>query len=344
MSECMTSKTESPLSPATAVCPNLTCAARGRIGVHSHKERRYICHGCGKTFAATTGTPLYALKTDVGVVVIVLTLLAYGCPVPAIVAAYGLDERTVAEWLHKAGGHAKAIQEQVVCAGRVDLGQVQGDELYVKHQGGVVWMALAMSVFSRLWLWGAVGPSRNRRLLAQVVRQVRAAAQRREPIVWALDGWQAWVRAIRAVFGDRRSTRRRGRKPLVVWEELHIVQMVKQYAEGRVVGVQRRVAIGDRRMADAVIQTTQTALGRFNTAYIERLNGTFRTWISALTRRSRTPARTVAQLEAAMFWCGVVYNFCRVHRTLAGSPAMAADLTDHVWSIHELLRFVIVRK
>ena len=312
--------------------------------MHSRAERRYICHACGKTFAETTGTPLYALKTDVGLVVIVLTLLAYGCPVPAIVAAYELDERTVATWLRKAGMHASAIQEQVVCAGQVDLGQVQGDELYVKHQGGVVWMALALSVFSRLWLWGAVGPRRDRRLLVQVACQVRAAAQRGTPIVWALDGWQAWVTAIRAVFCDRRPTRRRGRKPWVLWEELHVVQMVKQYAEGRVVGVQRRVAFGEGRVAEVIVHATQTALGRFNTAYIERMNGTFRTWITALTRRSRTPARTVAQIEASMFWCGVVYNFCRVHRTLAGSPAMAADLTDHVWSIHELLRFVIVRK
>jgi hypothetical protein len=177
-----------------------------------------------------------------------------------------------------------------------------------------------------------------------VARQVRAAAQRGVPIVWALDGWQAWLTAIRAVFRDRRPRKRRGRVPQVLWEDLHIVQLVKQYAEGRVVGVQRRVAVGDRRMAEAVIHATQTTLGWFNTAYIERLNGTFRTWIRALTRRSRTPAPTVGQIEAAMFWCGVVYNFCWVHRTVEGSPAMAADLTDHVWSIHELLRFVIVRK
>lgn len=333
-----------PLCPATVVCPNAACDASGRIGIHSHRERRYICHACKKTFTATWGTPLYALKTPSDLVVLVLTLLAYGCPVPAIVAAYGLDERTVADWLRKAGTHAKAIQEQVVCAGRVELGQVQGDELYVKHQAGVVWMALAMSVFSRWWLWGAVGPRRDRRLLAQVARQVRQAARRGMPIVWALDGWQAWVTAIRAVFRERRPVRRRGRRPWVVWEELHSVQMVKQYAEGRVVGVRRRVAYGEQRVAEVVVHATQTTLGWFNTAYIERLNGTFRTWIRALTRRSRTPARTVVQIEAAMFWCGVVYNFCRVHRTLSGSPAMAAGLTDHVWSIHELLRFVIVRK
>ena len=75
----------------------------------------------------------------------------------------------------------------------------------------------------------------------------------------------------------------------------------------------------------------------FNTAYVERLNATLRTWLPALTRRSRTPAREVVRLEAAMFWTGCVYNFCRAHTSLTGTPAMAADLTDHIWSVDELL-------
>jgi hypothetical protein len=77
----------------------------------------------------------------------------------------------------------------------------------------------------------------------------------------------------------------------------------------------------------------------FNTAYVERLNATLRTWLPALRRRSRTPAREAAHLEAAMFWTGCVYNFCRVHTSLDGTPAMAAGLTDHVWSVDELLHY-----
>ena len=59
----------------------------------------------------------------------------------------------------------------------------------------------------------------------------------------------------------------------------------------------------------------------------------------ALTRRSRTPAREVVHLEGAMFWMGAVYNFCRVHTTLKGTPAMAAELTEQVWMVDELLRY-----
>jgi hypothetical protein len=277
-------------------------------------------------------------------VLLVLALLAGGCPISAIVFAFGLDERTVADWQRKAGAHAKAIQEQVVCQGQVDVGQVQGDELYVKTQGGTVWMATAMSVFSRLFLWGAVAPQRDTALVTQVITHVRAAAQVGRPILWAVDGFAAWTSSVLRVFRDPRYTGKRGRPPLVVWADLHIVQVVKQYTGRKLTGVDRRLAYGCMRCAQAIMQASQVTLGVINTAYIERLNATFRTWLPALTRRSRTPARQVPHLEAAMFWMGVVYNFCRVHATLQGTPAMAADLTDHVWSIRELLYYRVRRE
>jgi transposase-like protein len=328
-----------PLRPELLVCPKPTCGASGRIGIHSHQERRYICHACGATFAETVGTPLYGLKHPVWLVVLVLALLAGGCPIPAIVFAFGLDERTVTAWHQKAGQHAKRVQEALICQGQVELGQVQGDELYVKTQHGTVWMATAMSVFSRLFLWGAVAPARDTTLIMQVVQQVRAAAHMGSPMLWAVDGFAAWTKAILTVFREPVRTGKRGRPPLVVWADLHIVQVVNQYTGRHLSGVQRRVVYGCHRCAERVMQATQVGLGVINTAYIERLNATFRTWLPALTRRSRTPAREVAHLEAAMFWMGAVYNFCRVHATLTGTPAMAADLTDHVWSVADLVRY-----
>ncbi len=92
------------MDPQTVVCPNWDCPAkgqvgRGNIGIHSRKEGRYICHQCHQTFSATKGTPLYRLRSDRNVITLVLTLLAYGCPLRAIVVAFRLDERTVREWL-----------------------------------------------------------------------------------------------------------------------------------------------------------------------------------------------------------------------------------------------------
>ena len=85
----------------TTFCPNQHCSARGQtgqgnIGIHSQKEQRFICHACHKTCSATTGTVFYRLHTVAETVSLVVTLLAHGCPVQAIVAAFGFDERTVA--------------------------------------------------------------------------------------------------------------------------------------------------------------------------------------------------------------------------------------------------------
>jgi hypothetical protein len=277
-------------------------------------------------------------------VMLVLSLLAGGCPLPAIVFAFGLDERTVADWQCKAGQHAKAVQQQVVCQSTVDVGQVQGDELYIKTQGGTLWMATAMSVFSRLFLWGAVAPKRDGALVKQVIGQVRAAALRGRPILWAVDGFAAWTSGVVRVFRDPVRTGKRGRPPLVIWSDLHVVQVVKRYKRRCLVAIERRLAYGSMCCAEAIMQASQVCLGVINTAYIERLNATFRTWMPALTRRSRTPAREIAHVEAAMFWMGTVYNFCRVHATLQGTPAMAADLTDHVWSVDELIRYPLKRE
>ena len=88
------------MNPETVFCPNPDCPARGQIGkgnigVHSRKERRYICHVCGKTFTETKGTVFHRLRTPRDIVTIVITLLAYGCPIQAIIMAFGLDEKTV---------------------------------------------------------------------------------------------------------------------------------------------------------------------------------------------------------------------------------------------------------
>src|SRR5437868_709388 len=286
----MLTTTLPPMRPELAVCPNSACDASRPIGVHSLKERRYICHACGKTFAETSGTPLFGLKHALWLVLLVLALLASGCPVPAIVFAFGLDERTVAAWQRKAGQHAKQVQEQLVCQGNLDLGQVQADELYTKTQAGPVWIATPLTVFSRLWLWGAIGWNRDEALITPVLEHVRAAAQPGRAILFAVDGFKAYVSIILKVFRDPLYTGKRGRPRLLVWDDLHIVQVVKQRVGKRLVSITRRLAHGSLASAEALMQVTQVEVGRINTAYIERLNATLRSWIPALVRRTRRPA------------------------------------------------------
>ena len=71
------------MDPTTVFCPNLACPARGQtgqgnIGIHSRKEKRFICTQCRKTFTTTKGTALYRLRTSAETVTRVVTLMARG--------------------------------------------------------------------------------------------------------------------------------------------------------------------------------------------------------------------------------------------------------------------------
>jgi transposase-like protein len=83
---------------------------------------------CGKTFAARKGTTFDRLRTAQETVTVVVTLLAHGCPLQAIAVAFGLDERTVADWHARAAAPYQRVQPQLVEQPR-QLGQVQADEL-----------------------------------------------------------------------------------------------------------------------------------------------------------------------------------------------------------------------
>ena len=108
------------------------------------------------------------LRKPEELIVIVVTLLTYGCPVQAIVHALGLDERTVADWRDRAGAHCQRVHEGIVEQGQLDLMHVQADEIRVKGCKMIAWMGLAMMVSTRLWLGGVVQLSRDRGLADQM--------------------------------------------------------------------------------------------------------------------------------------------------------------------------------
>jgi transposase-like protein len=307
---------------------------------------------CGHTFAATKGTPFYRLRSAADLVTIVLTLLCHGCPTQAIVAAFGLDERTVATWLARAGQHCQQLHQHVVQQGQVDLQHVQADELWVKLVGRRVWMAMALAVPARLWLGGVISPQRDLILITRLMQRVRACA-RTLAILVCVDGLASYVRACLRVFRYPVPTGRPGRPRLVLEKGLLVGQMVKRYAKWRVVRVERRLVRGTQKAIAAVLAATHTGMG-INTAYIERLNATFRASLAPLVRRGRAIAHTEALLTAGMWLVGCAYNFCWLHESLrvrapAGAcwkwqertPAIAAGLTNHRWTMLELLRYQV---
>jgi transposase-like protein len=333
------------MDPTTAFCPNAHCPARGQtgqgnIGIHSQKEQRFICHACRKTFSARTGTVFYRLRTSAETVVLVVTLLAHGCPVQAIVAAFGFDERTVAAWWARAGRQGHTVHEYLVEQPR-DLGQVQADELRVKKQGGIVWMALAMMVKTRLWLGGEVSEQRDLPLIRRLIERVRRCAAPC-PLLVCTDGLVSYIRAMRETFRDPVHTGKGGRPRLRPWRHIFIAQVVKRYERRRVVATERRIVEGTPARVETLRRRSQGG-GMINTAYIERLNATFRERLAPLARRCRALARHTLTLHEGMFVVGTVYNFCTPHASLSDTqkttPAMAAGITDHCWTMHELLSF-----
>jgi hypothetical protein len=282
----------------------------------------------------------------------VLTLVCHGCPLQAIVAAFGLDERTVAAWQARAGQHCQQVHEHLVEQGQVDLGHVQADELWVKLVGRKVWQAMAVAVPSRLWLGGVISPHRDGALIRRLVERVRGCARRLDILV-CVDGLSSYVTAFRRAFREPVRTGQRGRPRLVLPDGFLLGQVVKPYTQRRVTGVVQRVKQGTAAAIAAVLAATPGGT-TINTASIERLNATFRAHLAPRVRRGRAIARTEALLTAGMWLVGCAYNFCWYHDSLrqlspAGAgpkwrehtPAMAAGLTDHPWTMRELLHYQV---
>jgi len=300
---------------------------------------------------------LAGLRTDPTLVVIVVTLLAYGCPIQALVQAYGLDERTVADWRDRAGRQCQAVHEAVVMQGNLDLQHVQADEIRVKGRGWVAWLGSALLVSTRLWLGGVVSPQRDHALADGLLKQVRACARLGCAVLVCVDGWAAYPKAIQRAFREKIARAgQAGRCRLQVWETLGIARVIKHTTQAgkRVLDVTTEIVRGTPQFIAQLLFVSQGGI-QINTAYIERLNATFRERLAILTRRCRHAAQRTEAVRAGMYLMGSVYNFCTVHhalrlpnfddptrpRWLGRTPAMASGLTDHLWTVQELLAFKV---
>jgi transposase-like protein len=338
------------MDPSSVSCPNLACPDKGLAGVgnvrvHSRTEARYRCRSCGRTFAATTNTPLYRLHHPVATMTLVLTLLTHGCPLPAIVAAFGLDERTVRAWLHKAGAHAALLHEHMT--GRVAAQQVQADELRVRVRGGVVWAALALDVGSRLWLATAVAHRRDGLLVHLLLRRTRAALVG-QAFLLAVDGFAGYVAAARSLIRVPERAGRRGR-PRLVWPEGFALAQVVKAGLQRGEEIVRRIVVGTEATVGAALAASHGGT-TINTAYSERLNATLRERLAPLVRRRRTPAHGAPLVARGLSLLRLSYNWCWTHQSLRlraigtgrrwveRTPAMAAGLAERPYGLGELLR------
>jgi hypothetical protein len=197
---------------------------------------------------------LAGLRKPRQLIVVVVTLLAYGCPVQAIVHAFGLDERTVTSWRDRAGTHCQHVHQALVEQGQLDLVHVQADEIRIKGCKMIAWMGLAMMVSTRLWLAGTVSLSRDKRLTDRLMQQVRACGQALRAVLVCTDGFGAYPGSIRRAFREKvKQTPGCGRARLQVWPQLVIGTVIKRSVKKRVVEVTRRVTAGRLKRAAVLL-------------------------------------------------------------------------------------------
>jgi hypothetical protein len=165
-----------------------------------------------------------------------------------------------------------------------------------------------------------------------LIQKVRAGALPR-PLLVCVDGLATYVKAVRQVFRDPVPRNgQTGRRRLQPWRGIYIAQVVKQYAKRHVVAFARRIVQGRRVGIQRLIDRTQGG-GGIITAYIERLNATFRARLHRLVRRGRSLGRQVPTLQHGMYLIGAVYNFCTFHGSLRIRRRGRPDRAGHRWHL-----------
>ena len=203
------------------------------------------------------------------------------------------------------------------------------------------------------WVWTAVDPV-SKAVLAHVVgtRRQRSAddmlARVRSRVngipFFVSDGLKLYSRAILTTYGrwtehPRTGLRGRPRKPgLVPPPDLRYAQVIKHRRNGRLAEVERRTVFG-----------SGIEPGEISTSFVERCNLSMRQENKRLERRTLAFSKAAAELDGQMTLYFAHFNFCRPHmslkrkgasgRSARRTPMMMLDVTDHVWSLQELLTF-----
>ena len=306
----------------------------------------------------------------------VLACLAEGLGIRATARVFEVDPNTVLRWLVEAAEQLRAFSAYFLCDLHVE--QLQLDELYAvlrDLKAGEISDDEAMKRLerSRHWVWTALDPTSKllvvvdvgTRTLAMAQRVVHQVTQGLTPGCVPLlltDGFKEYRTAILTHFGHWMQPERRqdkGPRPKPRWmplPQLLYAQVVKSYRRRRLVGVTHRVVFGTQLAIEQVLAACGWTI---NTAFVERLNLDIRQGVAAIGRRVNTLCQGEAGLQDQLALFQVYHNFVLPHASLrqpllmpeptngTGSakrwqpwtPAMAAGLTDHVWTLQEVLRY-----
>jgi len=227
----------------------------------------------------------------------------------------------------------------------VDLRRPQGRKKGIREEDerGTFWRGTALETDTRLRVGRAIAKTEEE-VAEELMNQLkdRGHAQASPPM--ATDGKGAYREAMVETWGQVPARKPNGKglplekkQPQPGW---HYLQVVKHREGGRVVKVKIEVIYGNQETLD---------LAGAHTSYVERTNLTSRQMNGRLVRKTLSFSKERLMLEASSVWEDTAYNLTRHVRTLRQeineekrryqqrSPAMAAGLTDHIWTIKELL-------
>ncbi len=339
---------------------------------HGEVRQMYLCRVCQRPFSETAGTPFFDLKTPVQTVCIALQELAEGLGVRAVARIHGVKPDVVLEWLKKAGQHCQLLSE---CMLRdLHLTQVQLDELWtfvhkkermlkewehLHSEWGDTWVWVAFDPLHKLVIAVLVGEHGEEEAVGFVARLRARLAETCLPLLTS-DSLPHYIQALLRVFGvwvqpQRKGQRGRCPKPRQVPPGgLQYATVHKERKKGRVVAVTTQIVYGSQEKIQALLES----LGqKINTSFVERVNLTLRHLVSRLHRKTLCFSKKREYLVYHLHLALTYYHFVRYHAGLRvklpepiptrgdGSPkkwqqrtpAMAAGLTDHQWSLKELL-------
>lgn len=338
--------------------------------------RQFHCTACDGYFPEHHGTIFYGKRVAVEFIVHVLACLAEGLGIRATARVFAVDPNTVLQWLVAAAEQLQAFSAHFLC--NVHIKQLQLDELYavlreVKDGALSEHEAIERLERSPYWVWTAMDPESKLLLVMDVGPRTLAMAQRVVHHVVGMlapdcvplcvtDGLKDYETALLTHFGYWRQPERRqakGPSPKPRWMPLPqflYAQVVKSYRRRRLADVRHRVVFGTM----ARVQQVLVAGGRkINTAFVERLNLDIRQRVAAVGRRVNTLCQGEDGLQHQLAVFHAYHNCVLPHASLrlalvepvpsngTGSakrwrprtPAMAAGLTDHVWSLREVLGY-----
>jgi len=334
----------------------------------SGKRRILRCHTCATQFSETRETVFFDLRTSEDKVMMALKMLLVRVDLTGVCFVLGVTEATVLVWLRRAVRQAEAINQHLLR--HLPVTQVQLDEMWSfiarKHarETAEAGESLPGGEDGRQWVWVSFAPE-FRLMIAAVVgprtldtaKEVVAATKARVAGIPAFfsDGFTCYLAALIAAFHivttfARTGKRGRPRKPVCApHPDLVYGQLIKQKKHGKLLTLSTRVVLGAERL---------THLGlTISTALVERVNLTLRQALAPLARKTASFCKDRERLRQRVVFFQAFYNVARPHMSLrqplplhertrhgaicpqwrGRTPAMAAGLTDHIWTFRELL-------